>query len=95
MNKKIEKGSAEFKMWADAYKMREKYLIPEDTEKYWEDFIYAQSEFEDKYAKTEVKYLARFISRAIFAQCEIDHKKALGVDIEAWLDRRKDAGVRT
>ena len=59
---KFLKGSEEFIMFADFYKLCEQYWIPEGTDEYWQSYIDAVNEFEKKHVKIK---LSRYIGSAL------------------------------
>lgn len=46
---KFEKGSGEWNMFRDYWKLCQKFWIPEDNDKYWKDVIRETDDFYKKY----------------------------------------------
>lgn len=46
---KFEKGSREWYMFQDYWKLCQKYWIPEDNDKYWDDIVKESGDFMKKY----------------------------------------------
>lgn len=73
---KFEKGSEEWTMFQQYYILIQKYYIPDDTDKYWEDVIAEMGEFIKKYEKVP---LARKIAMGFLDTMESELKKKKGV----------------
>lgn len=50
MTKQIEKGSEEWQMFGDFYKLYQEFAIPEETPEYWKKVFKACADFGEKYA---------------------------------------------
>ena len=50
---KFPKGSEEWMMFGDLYKLMQEYWEPEETDEYWNSLVSAAKEFHNKY-QTEV-----------------------------------------
>lgn len=64
---KFEKGSREWYMFQDYWKLCQKFWIPENNDKYWDDMVKESREFMKKYE--DVK-LSRMLSPAFIEYLE-------------------------
>lgn len=55
---KFPKGSEEWMMFGDLYKLMQDYWEPEDTDEYWTSLVSATKEFHNKYQTEVSKELA-------------------------------------
>ena len=55
---KFQKGSEEWMMFQEYYKIVQEFYIPEDTDKYWGGLHEAVTTFEKKYSIPLAKHLA-------------------------------------
>ena len=74
---KFQKGSEEWMMFQDYYKLVQKYYIPEDTDEYWEEVVKEVDIFVKKYQANVP--LARNIALAFANTLEEELKKKKGV----------------
>lgn len=56
--KKIAKGSEEWQMFQDFWKLAQDLWIPEDTEEYWQEVMNRTNEFHEKYKTPYAKHFA-------------------------------------
>lgn len=73
MKKVFEKGGEEQKAFREVYELASNYYIPEDTDKYWDDYIDAA----DKVIK-ENNLLARYLVRGLSDYLEHEFKRKRG-----------------
>ena len=73
MKKVFEKGGEEQKAFREVYELASNYFIPEDTDKYWDDFIDAA----DKVIK-ENNLFARYLVRGLSDYLEHEFKRKRG-----------------
>ena len=74
---KFQKGSEEWMMFQDYFKLVQDYYIPEDTDEYWEEVIREVDIFAKKYQGNVP--LARGIALAFVTTLEEELKKKKGV----------------
>ena len=79
-SKKFQKGSMEFEMFTEYWKLCQKHWIPEDKDKYWEALIQDITDFERKYGMTG---LARKLGNALARDIEERYKSNEDVGNEA------------
>lgn len=48
-SKRFEKGSVEWGMFQDFWKMAQKFYVPEDDQNYWEELTNEQVRYQEKY----------------------------------------------
>ena len=70
--RKFTRGSREFEMFTDYWKLCQKHWIPERTDEYWETVISAISAFEKKYREIG---LARKLGNALASDIEERYKR--------------------
>lgn len=74
-SKKFDKGSAEWAMFQDFWKLTQAFYIPEENQEYWAKFIDASDEF---YEKHKAVPLSKKLSLALADALEEEWKRMKG-----------------
>jgi len=76
----IDKNSGEFKVWGEAYKLRDKYKDNPDlfTEKGFEQMVQDTSDLYNRYKDTDGDLSAMYLSMAIREMCNDEWHKKFG-----------------
>ncbi len=76
-SKKLEKGSAEWNMFGDFWKLCQKHWIPEDNDEYVQAMLDDVSKFNKKYRETNEEFALQLSLACIFALQERAKKMGL------------------
>lgn len=76
----IDKNSGEFKVWGEAYKLRDKYKDNPDlfTEKGFEQMVQDTSDLYNRYKDTDGELSAMYLSMAIREMCNEEWHNKFG-----------------
>ena len=62
---KFQKGSEEWMMFQEYYQIVQRFYLPEESDKYWEELHESVTTFEKKYSIPLAKYLAVAMYKAM------------------------------
>lgn len=72
---KFEKGSSEWYMFQEYWKLCQKFWIPEDNDEYWEEVVKETNDFYEKYKDINLgKEIALAFLKSIDNQCKKNKK---------------------
>lgn len=76
---KFEKNSAEWAIFGDFWALCQKYWIPEDNDRYWEEVVDETGKFYKKYKGVDDIFVRRIIL-AFVETLEAKYKAGIGYD---------------